>query len=221
MESDKIKELILSGTAISDSPKESVHQLLLKQTANVFIKNGVHRSMSEEAFQQEVGFCATMLYADITGDPLYSRLRCEEIPYIFGEGVKGRLGNDKDIVMSYKNLVRWIEGYVRSPQYKEACKMVSDELSKRRRLAQSKPPSDFDAGEFVRQSYERYAASMDRSNNREDVKSVGDVIGLSLFVDYGGVKIRWLTENGYAKEGDKLEDIYARAYENGGEFVKV
>jgi len=226
METDRIKELIESGTPICQLDKEGAKRLLKYQATNAFIKVGVHRSMTPDAFQQEVEFCAEMLYNDIVDDPRYKNIRDKEFPYLFSEGVKGRLGADKDIVLTYKSIIRWIEGYVTSQIRKDAVVMYMAEKEARTPKLAAHEITDEELKVKVLDAwtaYQQYRCSKRLNDLSDDSpRTVGEAIGMPIeCLDYGRIRADYLVRIGYARPDEKLVDVFGRAYDNGGKFVKV
>lgn len=228
MDKDKIVDLMRTGEYVSKVPEETMLSFLRRQITYTFVKNGVHRSMAKENFEQEVAFCAKMMLDELKSDKVYSRLRDSEVEYIMSEGLKGRLGTDKDIVLTYKSILRWIEAYVVHPIRREAVDFYVKELAKNKELPPKKEMSDDDCKRMIATAWEEYKAFKDsvgsgsQPKTGDNVKSVGEVFGFPFTCyDYGGIRLGYLKEKGYANEEDSLVDVFERAYGNGGKFEKV
>lgn len=234
MEKKSIIKAMEEGMLISEMSEAAALTFLNNKIAEVYIINGLHRQVQPDKFNEEVRFCATALYKDILSDAKYSRLHDSEIGYIFSEGLKGRLGTDKDIVITCKSLLRWIEGYVTHFEYKEARR---EYLDSRRPVPKALPRrewTDDDYRRIVREAYEEYKSyreslSCDTLPNPDvvpGIKSVGELMGRksgapASLADFGKVRTSWLVSKGYAKEGERLVDVFARVMANGDKFERV
>lgn len=234
MDKNIIKNAMESGVPLPEMSETAALTLLNNRVMEVYVKNGLHRQMSQERFNEEVKFCSSALYRDILSDKIYARLRDVEIGYIFSEGLKGRLGADKDIVVTYKSLLRWIEGYVRHQEYKEARRLYLEERRPVTLEIKRREWTDDDYGRLVRDAYADYADYRRRTDGARyqtppkasQAKTVGEVFGLNegspaSLADFGRLRISWLVSKGYARDGEKLGDVFARVYANGGNFVRV
>lgn len=223
MDRDKIKILMGIGSKVSEVLEEDMLKLLRSKITDVYIMNGVHRNMTEENFKQEVAFCAKNLRDAMISDRLYCNIRDAELPYIFEEGIKGRLGNDKDIVLTFKSIVRWVEAYVMHPIRREA----SDDFFRSIRAKQKQIPestmSDDTCASMMKTAWKEYCEYREnQKNDKSGIKSLGEVLGMPMSCyDYGGIRISYMRRNGYASDDDTLVDVMERAYNNGGKFEKV
>lgn len=234
MDKNIIKNAMESGVPLPEMSETAALTLLNNRVMEVYVKNGLHRQMTQERFDEEVKFCASSLYRDILSDKSYARLRDVEIGYMFTEGLKGRLGSDKDIVVTYKSLLRWIEGYVRHQEYKEARRLYLEERRPVTLAIKRREWTDEDSRRLVEDAYADYADYRRRKYvtrypappKTGQVKTVGEALGLNegspaSLADFGRLRILWLMSKGYARDGEKLVDVFARAYANGGNFVSV
>lgn len=231
MDRGSILTLISGGTAFSKLNEGNAIALLNNQIGEVYIKNGLHRTMSADKFNEEVKFCAVALYTEIMSDKAYRELRDMELHYIFAEGMKGRLGDDKSIVITYKNFLRWIEGYVKHAEYKEACRLWDEERKPKPKPLQPHVWNDDDYRLSIRSAYDKYVKYRESLSKRDvmqqdmrlkNVVTIGELIGPPLeIMDYGGIRMGWLKANGYARDGERFEDVLTRAMSNNGQFVKV
>lgn len=234
MDKDSIIKAMEEGVLITEMSEVAALTFLNNKIAEVYIINGLHRQIQPDKFNEEVRFCATALYKDILSDVKYSRLHDKEIEFIFSEGLKGRLGSDKDIVITCKSLLRWMEGYVTHFEYREARLAY---LDSQRPIPKALPRhewTDEDYRRIVDDAYAEYKAY--RESLSDDafpspdivpgIKSVGELMGRksgapASLADFGKVRTSWLVSKGYAKEGEKLEDVFARALANGDKFERV
>lgn len=224
-----IKALLEEGKMIKDIPKEEALVKLNNDIMTVYVMNGLHRGMTPEAFKEEVRTCAVALYQEMTTDPLYKTIRDKEISYIFSNGMKGRLNADKDIVLSYKNLIRWVEGYVKHPDRREALSMYYDE---HRSVKKQLPPhvtTDEDYRRMVNDAWKDWCKFKESEDLKKKIiqsskmsKSVADILGTPLScLDYGKVKIRYLKRIGIAKGNESLTDVFNRALSSGFDSMDI
>lgn len=227
MDKERITQLLKIGQYVYQVPEEKMLGLLRREITDAFVKNGVHRGMAKENFEQEVAFCAKRMHEELLADRAYSHIRDAEIPYIMSEGIKGRLGTDKDIVLTYKSIVRWIEAYVSSPIRREAVDSHIKEIQRNRALPPSKEMSDEDRKRMVNDAWHEFITHMESLEKRTKGVSIGEVKPLGEFVfplsccDYGGIRLEYMREHGYAGEDDSFVDVLERAYNNGKRFVKI
>lgn len=216
-----IKALIENGTPFCNLKREVALALLNNEVMGVFIKSGVHRQMASERFNEEVKFCALQLFEEILSDAKYSRIRDNELHYIFSEGIKGRLGLDKDIVITFKSLMRWIEGYVSHFEYKEAISKFILEHQPKPVAIPSREWTDADSEQVVKETLNEYIQFRSQECER-GCRSVGDILlkPISL-ADYGGIRRKWLMKYGYMSDGETLVQVFDRAMSNKGELVKL
>ena len=234
MDKKFIKVLIEEGTPMSELTETEAKNVLNGEILKVYIMNGLHRGMEPKAFADEVHMCVVSLYNELTTDPSYMKSRDQEIPYLFSNGMKGRLGTDKDINLTYKNLLRWIEGYVRHPERKEALDMIAEE---RRPKPKQLPPhemTDEDYRRMVSNAWDEYRDFKEMQRVRHESesekkaadrgpRSVEEIMGSMPIscMDYGKKRIEYLRRKGYASETDSLLDVFERTYKNNGKFEKV
>ena len=223
-----IKALLEEGRKIVDIPQEDALVKLNNDIMTVYVMNGLHRGLQPEAFKEEVRTCAVAMYQELTTDPTYQSIRDREVPYIFSNGMKGRLNTDKDIGLSYKNLIRWVEGYVNHHERKEALRLWREEHKPQ---PPQLPPHVTTEDDYIRMVDEAWADYREYRLNEEKrkeaiekgeykksklPKSIGEVIGFPITChDYGKLKIGYLITIGQAKEGDSLSDIFSRRWESG------
>lgn len=223
-----IKALLEEGRMISDIPQEDALVKLNNDIMTVYVMNGLHRGLQADAFKEEVRACAVAMYQELTTDPAYKSIRDREVPYIFSNGMKGRLNTDKDIGLSYKNLIRWVEGYVNHPERKEALRMWFDE---HRPKPPQLPPHVTTKEDYIRMVNEAWADYREYKLNEErrqeaikkgtykksrQPKAIGEVLGFPITChDYGKVRIGYLISIGEAKEGDCLADVFGQSWNSG------
>lgn len=85
-------------------------QHLAKLATEVYIVSGVHRTLTKEAFAEEISFATDYLLNGLTSDPQYKPLRASELSLCISEGLKGRLCPDLGYPTT-KTILRWIEAY--------------------------------------------------------------------------------------------------------------
>ena len=228
MDKKFIKVLIEEGRPLHELKPEEALTRLNNEIMTVYVMNGLHRSMQPEAFREEVRTCAVAMYNEFVNDPLYKTVRDKEISYIFSNGMKGRLNTDKDIGLSYKNLIRWVEGYVNHPERKEALRMWFDE---HRPKPPQLPPHVTTKEDYIRMVNEAWADYREYKLNEESrqeaikkgaykksrqPKAIGEVLGFPITCnDYGKVRIGYLISIGEAKEGDCLADVFGQSWNSG------
>lgn len=225
MNKEYIKKIVDEGRRFSELTKDNAIAKLTKDITTVFILNGLHRQIAAEAFAQEVQASVGSLYNELMTDPSYASIRDTEIAYIFSEGMKGRLGSDKDVVITYKSMLRWIEGYLNHQERRDAMAIVAKEryVEPTRQIAVRNVTDDDimndiklalnDYLEYKRQKIER------ASNNLP--KRFGELALPYLVKDLGGSKMRYLIREGYAKDGEQFVDVLERAISHGKVFKKV
>ena len=234
MDKDSIIKAMEEGVLITEMSEVAALTFLNNKIAEVYIINGLHRQIQPDKFNEEVRFCAAALYKDILSDAKYSRLHDKEIEFIFSEGLKGRLGSDKDIVITCKSLLRWMEGYVTHFEYREARLAY---LDSQRPIPKALPRhewTDEDYRRIVKDAYAEYKAYREALSDDTlpspdivpGIKSVGVLMGRksgapASLADFGKVRTSWLVSKGYAKEGEKFGDVFARALANGDKFERV
>ena len=67
---------------------------LAKLVTEVYIVSGVHRTLTKEAFAEEITFATDYLLNAIRSEPRYRQLRSSELRLCISEGLKGRLCDD-------------------------------------------------------------------------------------------------------------------------------
>lgn len=227
MDKDKIIELMTYGRKIATVPEEAALKVLRDEVTYTYIKAGVNRTMGGEAFKQEVAFCAKQLRDEMIEDRLFCQLRLEELHYIMSEGIKGRLGADKDVVLTFKSIVRWIEAYVMHPIKREAAaKYLEDKTTAQNQLTKGRPITDEERRASVKEAWEDYKAFKQKQavakKKKADFLTIGDAFELPILCyDRSGMRLAYMKEKGYANEDDSFVDVLERAYANGGKFVKV
>ena len=83
---------------------------LAKLVTEVYIVSGVHRTLTKEAFAEEITFATDYLLNAIRSEPRYRQLRSSELRLCISEGLKGRLCDDLGYPTT-KTILRWIEAY--------------------------------------------------------------------------------------------------------------
>ncbi len=223
-----IKALLEEGRRVTDIPQEDALVKLNNDIMTVYVMNGLHRGMKPEAFKEEVRTCAVALYQELTTDQLYKTIRDKEISYIFSNGMKGRLNADKDIGLSYKNLIRWVEGYVRHPERREALSQFNDERRPKAPKLPEHKATDEDYTRMVNDAWSDWmeykkAEELRKASIKKGIlkksgypKTIGEVIGLPISCqDYGKVKIGYLIKRNEARDGDTLVDVFTRSWDSG------
>ena len=83
---------------------------LTKLVTEVYIVSGVHRTLTKEAFAEEITFATDYLLNAIKSEPRYRQLRSSELRLCISEGLKDRLCDDFGYPTT-KTILRWIEAY--------------------------------------------------------------------------------------------------------------
>lgn len=224
-----IKALLEEGRMISDIPQDEALVKLNNDIMTVYVMNGLHRGLQPDAFKEEVRTCAVAMYQELTTDPAYKSIRDKEVPYIFSNGMKGRLNTDKDIGLSYKNLIRWVEGYVGHIERKEAMRAYREEHAPK---PPQLPPHETTEDDYIRMVNDAWSDWCEykvAEEKRKDAikkgafkkrgkepKAIGEVLGFPISCrDFGRCKIGYLIRRKEAKEGDTLADIFGQAWDSG------
>lgn len=226
MEAKFIAMLKESGTKVVND--QYAQAKITEAVKEVFIKFGVHRTVNEQRFIEEYTGTAMMLYNDITTDSRYRYLRTSEIPYCFNNGVKGRLSKNTDVVVSYKTLICWIENYISHPEYQEAVSILRNKpVPVAQQIADTSTLTDGDIQDLVKTSFNDYIGYLAREKARKerkpnDILSIGELVALPITCkDYGRTRINWLVENGFARDGESLTDVFDRAIKNGNRIERI
>ncbi len=189
MERNYIKQM-LYGKPISETPEPEALVLINNLIVEVYIKNGLHRNMTEDKFSEEIKFNTASLYNDLVADPSYKHIRTQELKYIFTEGMKGRLGTDKDIVITYKSLLRWVEGYITHEERIQAVRLYNAERYAAIPKVAAPKPKEIDVKESVKKAYADYLAFINKKSDGDmprGIVSIGEAFGLPITCrDYGG-----------------------------------
>ena len=102
------------GCAISEVLQEIAASASVQQGGEkqkpVYIVSGVHRTLTKEAFAEEITFATDYLLNAIKSEPRYRQLRSSELRLCISEGLKGRLCDDLGYPTT-KTILRWIEAY--------------------------------------------------------------------------------------------------------------
>lgn len=226
MDKKFIKVLIEEGTPLAEVPVEQAIAKLNNDIMTVYVMNGIHRNMQPESFREEVRACAAALYQELTTDRAYKSIRDKEIPYIFSNGMKGRLGTDKDIVLTYKSLLRWVEGYVKHQERKDA---LSQHYEEHRPKPPKLPPhelTDSECRRMVETAWEEFRRWKEAMRRKEPaakggVRTIGEILSAEIPIscyDYGKLRIGYLRRTGYASSEESLLDVFERALLNGGKL---
>lgn len=225
MDKKFIKALIESGKKFSEIPQKDAMEKLVKEIVKVYTLNGLQRNMSPEAFSQEISACAMTLYEDLMTDTKYKSIRNTEISYIFSNGMKGRLGTDKDIVLTYKSLIRWVEGYV---SHRERLAAVTEYMNESYvEPARQLPRRVFTEEDTWRsinralEDYLEYKNQKPKAGRGGQPRRLFDTAVPYLIKDISGAFIEYMLKHGYAKEGEVFLDVLDRAVANGGKFLKL
>lgn len=207
---------------------------MVQAITDVYLKTGMNRTLTKEAIVQEVAIFSSQLLADIADDPKYKNLHTKEISYCFNNGMKGRLGTDKDIVIKYMTLLRWLEGYVSHPQYRDAIDSIRNKPVPVEMRLEAHEFNEEDVKKSIIKAYNDFveykAGEKERKAYLEDLEkhpykkvvAIGDAFGVPLScMDFGRLRIEWLIKNGYAHSYEKFIDALERAHRNGGKFEKI
>ena len=229
MDKKFIKVLIEEGTPICDLAPEKALTILNNEIMTVYVMNGLHRSMQPESFKEEVRACAATMYKEFTTDRLYKSIRDKELSYIFSNGMKGRLGTDKDIVLTCKSLLRWVEGYITHAERKQAMSDYIDDKAPKPAQLPRHELTDEEIKQKVTDAWADYVGykrskclHVEKDGTFETVRTIGDAISMPITcLDYGRIRLDYLVRNGYASETDSLVNVFERAYRNEGRFEKV
>ena len=220
-----IKALMANGTKMCEVPQDKAMTHITREVLRVYTLNGLQRNMSPEAFAQEIKACALALYDDFVHDSKYRNIRDTEISYIFSNGMKGRLGTDKDIVLTYKSLVRWMEGYVNHRERLGAVNdIITDSFIEPARQIPRYVVTEEDTRNNIEQAlkdYIEYKRVKPKSGRGGDPRRLFDTAAPYLIKDYSGAFIAYMIKHGYARDGEKFIDVLDRALANGGKYVKL
>lgn len=221
MNADYIKALMQEGKRYTEIPQGEAVKNLRKQITAMYILNGLHRQMQTEAFSQEVEAATKAMYGELMTDPMYGGIRDTEIPYIFSEGMKGRLGTDKDIVITYKSLLRWIEGYLKHEERNAAVKEViaARYTEPARQIEKTRSYTDEDIRKGILEAFDQYLEWKQLKMQRKDGPQPVGVLAVPYLVrDLGGRKMEYLIRHGYAQEGESFEQVLEKARKNADQF---
>ena len=108
MKKEQILQALLSEpplVTLADSGK-----CLANLVTEVYIVSGVHRTLTKEAFAEEITFATDYLLNAIKSEPRYRQLRSSGLRLCISEGLKGRLCDDLGYPTT-KTILRWIEAY--------------------------------------------------------------------------------------------------------------
>lgn len=225
-----IKVLIEEGRKFSEIPAEEALTKLNNDIMTAYVLNGLHRSMQPDAFKEEVRTCALAMYQELTTDPSYETVRDKEISYIFSNGMKGRLNTDKDIGLTYKNLIRWVEGYVRHQERRDALRMYYEDHAPKPPQLPPHVTTDEEYRRMVNDAWSDFKeykeAAVKRAEaikkgfakkaGKHEPKAIGEVLGTPITcLDYGKIKIGFLRRIGLAGEDESLLDLFEREYKAG------
>ena len=128
MDTGIIVGLIREGKPMRELKREVGYAVLSMQTSKAYVAFGVQRGQNGGSLADDLRSLVSMLYTDVMEDKAYAELRDKEIPYIFSEGLKGRLSKTQDFSVNYKTIVGWMESYVNHQCYKDAVKEYQESL---------------------------------------------------------------------------------------------
>lgn len=238
MDNKFIKVLIEEGHTIVGMDAAEALSLLSNEVMSVYIMNGLHRTIEKDILKEDARLCTSSLYKELTTDPAYKTIRDREISYIFSNGMKGRLGADKDININSKNLIRWIDAYVRHPERRTAYEKYFESTRPKPKQLPPKKMTDKDFKRMVRESWDEFCKYKTERQEYIDAlengtirvshgdyglpKSIGEILGMPFSCyDFSKMRIAYLRKSGYAYEKETLVDFFERAYNNGRKFVKI
>lgn len=225
MDKKFIKALLEAGKKVSEMPQDEAVAMLNNEIMRVYILNGLHRNMGSEAFRQEVASCAVNMYNDFVSDSKYVGIRDKEVPYIFSNGMKGRLGTDKDIVLTYKSLIRWVEGYVTHRERQAAVTdFINETFVEPARQIPRYIVTEEDTRNNIRQAlqdYIEYKNAKPKLGRGGEPRRMFDTAVPYLIKDLSGAYIEYMRKHGYARDGETFIDVLERAVANGGKYVKL
>ncbi len=210
MRKESIKILIEQSPLLVTYPQ--AEKVLTDNITEAFIKTGLHRRLDDAKFKQEIKATCGMLLRDIQNDDAYSTLRVREINYCFSNGLKGRLGIDRDIDLTYKSLVRWIEAYVRSSERRAALEEYLVEQTPKVAIPER---IDYDAKGSVVNAYVEfcdYKSRLEQARMQGEIQDVGSLALPMSCIDYGYVKMRYLKEKGADFGFEKLKELFEEKY---------
>ena len=202
MEKTRIEELIrTTPLLIEDGGAETE---LRKRITETFVKYGQHRSLTPEAFTDEMSTLSGLMLSDIRGDGRLSSLHTGEIGYAFSEGIKGRLFRDDSIGVNYRLMARWLDAYVNSPERQAA---YIDSRRNERRVPVHKY-TDEEIWEIIRREYAEYCDWKARER-RADGTVAGMYGDMPQCYDFGKVSLRFLHRNAEGTDGfGSLREIF-------------
>lgn len=222
MDKKFIKVLIEEGRPIIEMQQEEALTKLNNEIMTVYVMNGLHRGMQAEAFREEVRASAVALYQELKSDPSYKTIRDKEIQYIFSNGMKGRLNSDKDFSLTYKSLLRWVEGYVNHQERKDALRSVYEAKRVNTPKLEAHVTTDKDLERMTRDAWNDFKQYRQETESRisKQVKTIGSLLNRVPIacMDYSGMRIGYLRRSGMASETESLIDVFQRIYDSGKEL---
>ena len=227
MDKKFIKVLIEEGTPIVDLPETDALAKLNNDIMTVYVMNGLHRGMSSDAFKEEVRACTAAMYNEFKNDKAYRSIRDREVSYIFSNGMKGRLNADKDIGLSFKNMIRWVEGYVKHQERRDAMNAYCEEHKAKMNALPMHEHTDEDSKRMVKAAWKEYKEWVEEkqfySTKFSGAKTIEETMGfLPLSCqDYGKIRIEYLRRIGRAGKDENLVSVFERAYREGRTFDDI
>lgn len=222
LDRERIRQLIAEGELLVQNP--NAQGIVAASVHEAYVKAGLHRRMTEEQFAQEVSLGASLLLKDIESDNLFRLLRAGELSYCFDCGLKGRLGQTGGGDVTYRTLVQWIEVYVTSAERR--AEQAAEVEKRKKEIAATKltplpahltPESIADETRAAYREYREWRAGggalRAKKQKRGGIISIGEALGAPISCrDFGYRKIRWLSSQGFAFEGETLMDAFERMY---------
>lgn len=219
MDEKSIKFLIDEGQPVCDCGYAL--GIIRKEVHEVFVKTGMHRRLNADDYSNEVSIISGLLLQDFRSDKLYRTMRIGEVGYCFSNGLKGRLGDNRNFDITYESLIRWVEAYVRHPARVAALEAHNREEYERKRLNEKKLIAcpKYDAEAETKKAFEDYCKYRERMSrmkaSSKEPRRIGDLSVPISCLDHGGMKMEWLRSRGLSGNRAKLVEIFAQRYDGG------
>ncbi|OFY43969.1 MAG: hypothetical protein A2X18_07520 [Bacteroidetes bacterium GWF2_40_14] len=180
----------------------------------VYVQTGSYRNIEKSALDDEIDLYTSMLINDLNDDRKLKTIHTSEIGYCFNNGIKGRLSTDKDMIVSYKTLVRWLDAYVDHSERRIAF-TNSSRISEAKRIEQRTSPEErrISMEKMINEAYQDYEKfySAPKVKITGRIKMIGEVMSDTLpfsVKDYGGIKRAYLASTNKIKNEKNLVEYF-------------